>query len=1164
MFLAKTHIITRLVAGFAAVLAMTGIMGLVGLNNADTLARINEQLYQSPFQVTDIAHSIKEEILLIQRDLAAGAHAESHDELIEFRQSVDQHEAIILRSLDRLRGKYLGPADDVDVLHGILTSWNHDRNEIFQLLENGKRHEADATLRSSRHTIEKIEEVVARIHDFAQNRAAGFHEDAKRTRDSVAATMYGLLLFAALAGVLCAWAITRSIVQPLDALRGAMLKLAQGDLATDVPDRALGNEIGEMARAVQVFKDEAVKTAGFHWVREQVGDLSNRMRKAETLEAFGQELMQHLAPLLGSEAGAFFVRAEEGDVFELHGAYAYPAQGAGKFRRGEGLVGQCAADMRTIVLNEVPPDYLTIRSALGQSAPGFLILLPVVWNDNVSAVMELAAFHPLSETRRALLDALAAAIGLNLEVLKRSLRTQELLEQSRHQAEELRTSEEELQAQSEELRESNELLKKQSEALRVSEQELQITYDELVKKTSTLQDRDDALNNALLVAEERALQVETASRYKSEFLANMSHELRTPLNSMLILSKDLADNDSGHLDAGEVESAQVIHESGSHLLSLINDVLDISRIEAGKVEVYTEEINLADIAATLEKRFLPLAGNKGLDLFVKCCENLPAVILSDRRKVEQILTNLVGNALKFTHQGQVEIAFAATPGPAWSVSISDSGVGIAPHKLESIFGAFEQADGATSRRFGGTGLGLAISRKLARMLGGDITVSSMEGKGSVFTLRLPLTGQALAQPAVSPVEPLPAARAAGSVKPYPSDDRSNLTPGDRTLLVIEDDPSFAEIVGDLARKKGFKCLLAGNGDAGLALAARHKPTGIILDVGLPGMDGWGVMDRLKHDPNTRHIPVHFMSALDESLRGFGMGAVGYLVKPVSLAQIESAFEKINLTGDQQPRTVLVIDSDNEARSQVHRLFDDRQASLIEAASGEEALALMEREVVDCIILEPRLPGMSGMELLQRLSASGKPLPPVIIFSGQEISSDDTLKLHTFTDSIVLKGARAPERLMEEIDLFLHRVREHPGGQNAAAPQESVDYAPLAGKSVLVVDDDMRNIFALSKILRAKSMNVLMAQDGDKALAQLRAQPNVRIVLMDIMMPGKDGYETTREIRTRPEWRDLPILALTARAMQGDERKCLAAGASDYLSKPVDVEKLLTMMVKWLR
>ncbi len=1179
MSLANIRIITKLAVGFASVLALAGIMGLVGLNSADTLARINDQFYQSPFQVANTTHRITEEIMLIQRELEAGTHAESRGEIGEIRQNIDRHEAIIMKSLGLLSDKYLGPMDDVDALHGMLASWNYDRSNVFQSLANGKRNEAEAALLSSRRQAEKIEEVVARIQAFAQNRAAGFNAEAKRTRDSVTSTMYLLLLFAALAGGLWSWAITRSIVRSLDDLCDAMLRLAQGDLTTDVSDRALNNEIGKMARAVQVFKDEAVKTAGFHWVREHVGDLSNRMRKAETLENFGQELIQNLVPLLGGEAGAFFVYSEKEAVLELHGAFAYPQHNARKFRLGEDLVGQCAASKQAIILNEVPQDYLTIRSALGQSAPGFLVVLPVVWNDAVSAVIEVAGFYALSETRLALLEALAAAIGLNLEVLKRSLRTQELLEQSRRQTEELRTSEEELQAQSEELRESNELLKKQTEALHVSEEELkaqseelQITYDELVKKTTALIDRENALDNARLLAEERALQVEMASRYKSEFLANMSHELRTPLNSMLILSKDLADNESGNLDAGQVESAQVIHESGSHLLSLINDVLDISRIEAGKVEVFTEEINLADVASMLEKRFRPLAGNKGVALSVKLGENLPDAIQSDRRKIEQILTNLVGNAVKFTHQGQVEIAFAgaAEPTPALAISVSDSGVGISPHKMESIFGAFEQADGTTSRRFGGTGLGLAISRKLARMLGGDITVSSEEGKGSVFTLRLPLTTQPVqqTQPAASPAEPLPAAWAASNLKPHPSDDRGNLAPGDRTLLVIEDDPSFAAIVCGLARKKGFKCLLAGDGDAGLAMAARYKPTGIILDVGLPGMDGWDVMDRIKHDPNTRHIPVHFMSALDESFRGFGMGAVGYLVKPVSREQIENAFEKINLTGDQPPRTVLVVDSDSAARSRVQRLFDGQQVTLVEAASGEEALEVIEREAVDCIILELHLSGMDGLEFLQRLSASGKPLPPVVIYSEQEISSDDTLKLRSFTDSIVLKGERAPERLMEEIDLFLHRVCETPSGHSreidaTAAQQVRVDYSSLAGQSVLVVDDDMRNIFALSKVLRAKGMNVLMAQDGDKALAQLGAHPDVRMVLMDIMMPGKDGYETTREIRTRPEWRDLPILALTARAMRGDRGKCLAAGANDYLSKPVDVEKLLAMMVKWL-
>ncbi|MFZ2407715.1 MAG: response regulator, partial [Methylobacter sp.] len=686
------------------------------------------------------------------------------------------------------------------------------------------------------------------------------------------------------------------------------------------------------------------------------------------------------------------------------------------------------------------------------------------------------------------------------------------------------------------------------------------------------------LEQARAEADQRALERDTASRYKSEFLANMSHELRTPLNSLLILARSLRDNEEGNLTDDQVESAGVIHESGASLLRLINDILDLSKVEAGKMEVAPTDIALGRFTASLLQRFRLLAETKGLQLSVAADADLPKSLRSDSGKLEQIINNLVGNALKFTETGGVTVrikrpeatdALAGTglsPAEAIAIEVSDTGIGIPEDKMESVFRAFEQVDGSTSRAYGGTGLGLTISRRLAQLLGGDIEVASAEGQGSTFTLILPLASSGSScKPAAATPQPMPEPSPATSgftLQKKVEDDRDSITPQDEAILVIEDDEAFAKIVRDISRKRGFKCLVADDGIVGLELARRYRPKGIVLDIGLPRMDGWTVMERLKQQPETRHIPVHFMSATDSGQRGMAMGAVGYFTKPVSKEQIESAFERIRHFSTSDERRVLLVDDDEGTHKAVTVLLGNHgNVEIISEKTGEAALSRLENgEQFDCMILDLGLPGINGLNLLEECTHKHLSMPPVIVYSGRDLSEQDTLALREYTDSIVIKGARSPERLLDEVTLFLHSVHSSlSASQQQMLRKQHRKEEGLAEHTVLIVDDDMRNTFALSKVLRAKGLNVLMAQDGLKALSQLNEKPEIDLVLMDIMMPGMDGYTAIGEIRRQERFRTLPIIALTAKAMLGDRDKCLAAGANEYLSKPVDIDDLMVMM-----
>lgn len=964
-----------------------------------------------------------------------------------------------------------------------------------------------------------------------------------------------------------------SIARPLRHLAELMERLARRDHSIEIPYGERRDEVGTISRALGIFKAMSIATHESDWVKSGVAELSAKIQQCSDLRSFADVLLQDLSPRLNAGVGVFFSFDAAREELSLIGSYGFRERRhmTPTYRLGEGLLGQCALERKPILLSPVPEDYVRIHSATGEASPRCILAMPILSQGRLLGVLELASFEPLTAMRQRLVEEAADVVGLSLDNLMRALRTSDLLEQSQRQAQELQVAEEELRVQQEELRTTNDQLQQQSQRLIASEEELRVQAEELQKSNADLRRHSDALTEQKdrLTALQRetelkAADLERANQYKSQFLANMSHELRTPLNSMLILSQDLAENRSGNLDAEQVESASIIHSSGSNLLRLINEILDLSKVEAGKMEVLREAISVAAFTQRMERNFRHVAQDKGLDFAVTTTPDLPGTFICDEGKLEQITNNLLGNAFKFTHQGTVAVTFAAEDaGRSLVIEVTDTGIGIPQDKLEAIFEAFEQVDASSRRQYGGTGLGLAISRSLAQLLGGSLTVRSVMGEGTTFRLQLPIAaaeGEAARTPASAPPishAPAPAPRFRPRTPIAVEDDRDRLEDGKPLILVVEDDLVFARTLVNIVRRSGYQVLAAGDGESGLSLARAHNPTGILLDIMLPGMDGWTVIERLKQDPSTRHIPVHIVSALEEAPRGRQMGAIGFLTKPVRSEQLVEALSALAHFAPGRQRRVLVVDDDEAARRAVMKLLSRDGVEVVASATGEEAIARMDETEFDCLVLDLGLPGMSGFDVLEHLSTRSRHVP-VVIYSGREVTSEESLRLRSYTDSIVIKGALSPERLLDEVSLFLHSVR----GEKGTVPDHPD--GDLAGRHVLVVDDDMRNIYALAKVLRGKGMTVTLAQDGAKALAQLEAHPDVEMVLMDIMMPIMDGYEATAKIRARGgAWGKLPIIALTAKAMKDDREKCLAAGANDYMAKPIDVPRLISMIRAWL-
>jgi signal transduction histidine kinase/CheY-like chemotaxis protein len=883
-------------------------------------------------------------------------------------------------------------------------------------------------------------------------------------------------------------------------------------------------------------------------------------------------------------------------LLKLISTYAYRERKhlANRFHLGEGLVGQCALEKERILLTHVPEDYIKISSGLGEATPLNAVVLPVLFEGQVTAVIELASFHKFSDIHLSFFDQLTESIAIVLNTIAASMRTEELLKQSQSLAEELQSQQNELretnqrlELQAQSLKTSEELLKKQQEQLQQTNDELEQRSELLANQNQEVERKNIEIELARQSLEEKAAQLALTSKYKSQFLANMSHELRTPLNSLLLLAKLFADNTENNLTPRQVEYGRTIYSAGTDLLSLINDILDLSKIESGTMSVHLSQVWFTEIASHAESNFRQLAQDKGLSFTIELDRNLPSSMCTDVKRLQQVLKNLLSNAFKFTERGEVRLRiFVARQ--QWSpnnerlnnaktviaFAIGDTGIGIAPEKQKIIFEAFQQADGTTSRKYGGTGLGLSISREIAQLLGGEIQLVSQLGQGSTFTLYLPQNSSQTdeATPETSALIQLEPEQVTTpplqySFTPFVTNHNNPALPGEqgkRMLLIVEDDTKFAQILLDMALQQGFNGMIAHNGSVGLSMARELMPDAIILDIRLAIMDGWTVLDRIKHDPNTRHIPVYIVSVELAQRRGLQSGALAYFHKPVNNEVLTKALTTLKGFVERQVRSLLIVAHDEAKRQSILELVGNDDVNTTAVANGADGLLALRSEHFDCLVVALPLPDMNGFELLEQIQqevATQNLAPlPIIIYSENELTQAEETQLRQLSETGIVKNVRSPERLLNETALCLHRVSSNLTDSQRQVLERLYRTDPsLAGKKVLIVDDDIRNIFALTSILEYHQMEVLYAENGSDGIAMLQQHPDIDAVLMDVMMPGMDGYETIRTIRRISQFALLPIFALTAKAMPGDRELCLAAGASNYISKPVDIDELLSLL-----
>jgi signal transduction histidine kinase/DNA-binding response OmpR family regulator len=1190
----RVSIGTKIALGFALALASLLSLGFLIINQ---LRALNEESswVDHTYQVETSLHALVSD--LAQAESSARGYALSNDPGLQLK--TDQHEALVRRDVAQLRQATLDNPSQQDNLDRLEPVLDRRLQILQQLATSGATtpDNRDLLVHNGEVTMDQVHPIIdamlAEEERLLKIRSDG---QAKLSNMAHAILTYGTVaafLLIGGAGLL----ITYSITAPLSVLSEGAARLGGGEYTHRVMIRSR-DEVGELARHFNRMAEQVQKRqeslAEQEWLKSGLTGIGLQLQGLRDPAKACRTVLTELAALIGARNSAIYVTAGETEpVLRLQATYAAD-DAPEEVAPGQGLVGQCFLDRRQIVLHETPPDYFRIQSALGGARPRVLVLQPAIFDEQVRAVVELALLQVPTAVQLALVERATESLGIALSTIAAGQRTEELLAEAQKLGAELgernlslRHSEQMLQEQQEELKQTNEELEQTNEEMQQTNEEIEEKASLLALQKKELEKTNREVEVARAALQQKAEQIAQTSRYKSEFLANMSHELRTPLNSLLILSKILGENHEGNLTDKQVQYAATIQSSGHDLLELINEVLDLSRIESGVVEIETEEMRLAQVRDFAERTFRPVAENKHLDFGVDLDSRLPESFTTDQRRLEQILKNLLSNAFKFTEHGSVRLRIApATEGwdPGNAVldaaaqvlgfAISDTGIGIPADKQNLIFEAFQQADAGTSRKYGGTGLGLSISRELAGLLGGALQVSSRPGEGSVFTLYLPVAYAGSRPAAPAP----PAGKAAAASKPdtflaaEPSvepptieDDRDKIRPGDLVLLIIEDDANFAGILRDFAREKGFKAVVAASVNGGIALAREMLPSAITLDLHLPDSDGWVALDRLKHDSETRHIPIHIISADEERERSLRLGAVSYLQKPVTKEIIDQALSQTLDFINRPLKNLLIVEDNANEREALVALIGNGDVHSTAVSSAAEAFAALDRAHVDCVVLDLGLPDMNGFDLIRELHRKyGHAAPPVIVYTGRELTRQEETELRLISDSIVIKNARSPERLLDETALFLHRVQTKlPEAKRRMIEQAHKSDSVLAGRKVLVVDDDVRNIFAITSALEASQMKVSYAESGQAGIDYLRFNPDVEVVLMDVMMPDMDGFEAIRRIRELDPFKKLPIISVTAKAMKGDREKCMEAGASDYITKPVDMDQLRSLLRVWL-
>ncbi|MEO6992385.1 MAG: response regulator [Lacunisphaera sp.] len=1209
----------RIGVGFAVSFVVLLVIGFFSLRNFEAMQRESLRVNHTMEVISEI-NLLNESISRIES--SARGYVLSGDPTLKSDLTVQRAKTqISLRKLRTLTAEDPTQIARLDHVEALFIDRVEKTQQLVGLRDNPLTDSVAKEARlvnEGQQMTEALREITAELRSEESHMLALRQESTQHaanfTRNSVIYGSLAALFLVTLTGVILA----RSIVRPLAQLSASANRIGEGDYARRVTITT-EDEVGHLGRvfnqmATQVQQRQAV-LSNQDWLKSGLAKLTTLFQQQRDPAAVSQAVLAELASLLHARPSAIYRVGgnPEAPILELCAAYAAVNPPA-RIAPGEGLIGQCFAEKRRVILDGAPPDYLRVSSSLGGTKPVTILVEPVRFEGTVKAVLELASLEPFTPLELELIERLAASLGIVFQNIESINRTEQLLTQSQAltvQLEEQQTvlahKNDELEAQADRLRKSEQLLQEQqvelaqtNEELEQSNSEMEQSNEELEEKTNLLvtQKRDlensnRTIEQARVELQEQARQLSITSTYKSNFLATMSHELRTPLNSLLILARLLAENRGENLTPKQVQFAQTIESSGADLLEMINQILDLAKIESGTVELQLDDVAPTELQRSVEQQFRHVAEAKRLEFDVTLGAGLPAHIHTDVGRLHQVLKNLLANAFKFTERGAVKVEIrAATSGWTRSclslnqaaaviaIAVTDSGIGIPKEKQEIIFESFQQADAGTARRFGGTGLGLSISREIATLLGGVLQLDSDAGKGSTFTLFLPaVLDPATVRPRLAPTA---AASAPGSLIAPPvsdelatdardleesslDDDRDNLVPGDRTILIIEDDDRFASILIDFSREKGFKVLVANSARRALALAQRFLPVAITLDLRLVDEDGWLVLDRLKHDQHTRHIPVHVISVDPGRSRGLRQGAVSYLQKPVSKEAINEILQQTVDFIERPVKNLLVVEDDAVQRETIRELIGDNDVQTTAVGSAAEALAALDAGRYDCIVIDLMLPDKTGVELIREINRRhGLHAPPVIVYTGKDLSPTEETELRSLSESIIVKDARSPERLLDETALFLHRVQSRlPEAKRRMLEQVRKQDAVLTGRRVLIVDDDVRNIFALTAALEGYGMIVKFAESGKTAIAMLEADANCDVVLMDVMMPEMDGNEATRRLRRDSRFAKLPIIAVTAKAMKGDRERSIESGASDYITKPVDTEKLISLLRVWL-
>ncbi|MBJ6360177.1 response regulator [Paenibacillus sp. GCM10012307] len=1218
---------TKMMIGSIIMISTVLLLAGAGIINTREQSKQLDRLYNERYQKLLLAYEYRSNVNEIAKGitnmLLTPTEEVKENNLDAIRSSwkkaLDAYERLEVVSRGQLESKIFS---EIEQARGIYSEFVQS---VLKLVEEGQIDEAVALL--NEHGLEDQNNLLYRTNELANYQINVMSEAFNESTANNARTET-LMWMMTSAGLILAigamiWNL-KNLSQGLGSLSAIIRGFAHGTLDAHARVSIIRkDEFGEVAQVFNRLADDIeeknrrevaynLQIEEESWVKSNLAGIMTTLQSGTDIGEASRIFISEIAALTGASYGALYVREGFGEqqFLRMHGAFAFQEESAFErlFVLGQGLVGQCAYEGKPVEMENVPDDYVKVHTGIGSALPGYVLLYPVMYHGRALAVIELASMVPFQKLHRRFLEEVSVDLGIVFNNLFDRMRVEELLKESQAQSEELQAQSEELISQQEELRSSNERLeeqtrqlKKSEEVLQTQQEELEQTNEELLQKTHLLeremkqtQHKNEQIEKTRAALEQQTVQLALSSKYKTEFLTNMSHELRTPLNSLLILSQMLMDNQNGNLTTKQVEFASTIHSSGSDLLKLIDEILDLSKISAGKMEVVVESVGLGNLEQFFERSFRPLSEQKGIQFETAIEEGLAANMYTDSHRLKQVVKNLLSNAFKFTSKGSVAFTIRRAKPDEHSqleglddriaFEVKDTGIGIPLEKQQLIFEAFQQVDGTTSRIYGGTGLGLAISQELASLLGGFIAVDSEEGRGSTFTLYLPEYHTQNQEPKRQlhdhvleeapqrgrqdyrlPSSSAEAAAASHTAIQPIEDDLEHLQSNDKVVLIIEDDVHFAKVLLDIAHSRGFKGIVALQGDKGLTYARTYTPDAILLDIQLPVVDGWTVLNQLKHYSETRHIPVHVISVVDDIQQGLSMGAIAYVKKPADKNSLDRVFTQIEGFLERDLKRLLLVEDDEAQRTSIIELIGHDDVLISAASTGSQALTLLEEQQFDCMVLDLGLPDISGFDLLDAIRSNEQIRDiPIIIYTGRELDKKEELQLKKYAGTIIIKDVKSPERLLDETTLFLHRVEANlpEDKRNMLRKLHNMETI-FENKSILIVDDDIRNVFALSSVLESYRMKITFAENGREALEQLEQHPEIDLILMDIMMPEMDGYEAMRQIRLLPQFDKLPIIAVTAKAMKDDRDKCMEAGASDYIAKPVNTEQLLSLMRVWL-